>query len=185
MKEKVKRKVAGKTVFVSVCILIAVVVTGVCLIASLGGKGSQSADVTWSSLSSVRVDIGRLVTNRNFSVAADSNLVKADLTLQGPYFNGDEFVLPLKGRATYEKKAFDCRLELRAPVRFKVGEIYAGELRLGRFSAYDIDLAKAEKFVSASLFGELKDKVVISPLAVDKDFKAIHRINNDFIEFEK
>lgn len=185
MKENEKRKGLRKTVFVSVCILVAVVVAGVCLIASLSGNGSQPNDATWSSLSSVRVDIGKLVTNRNFSVAADSNLVKADLTLQGMYFNEGDFVLPLKGRATYEKEAFDCYLELRAPVRFKVGEIYAGEMRLGRFAAYDINLANAEKFVSASLFGALKQKVEVLPLAVDKGFKAIHRINNDFIEFEK
>lgn len=184
MKEKTKRKGLGKPVIVSVCILVAVAV-GVFLIASRRGKGAQSTVATWSSLSSVRVDIGKLVTNRNFKVVADSNIVKGDLTLQSMYFNGGDFVLPLKGRATYEDKVFDCYLELRAPVRFKVGMIYAGELRLDRFTAYDIDLAKTEKFVSASLFGALKDKVEVLPLAVDKDFKAIHRINNDFIEFEK
>ena len=58
-------------------------------------------------------------------------------------------------------------------------------MRPGAFASYGTDLGEDEKFVAATLFGMVKDKIEIAPLEVDREFKAIHSINNDFIEFEK
>ena len=185
MKEKMNKKGVRKTVIISASILIAAAVVGAYLIISGLGERLPKAEATWNSISSVRVNFSKLVTNRNFTVGAESDIVNGDLVLREPYFNENDFVLPFKGRVKCEKDVFDCSLDVRAPVRFKIGEVYAGELRLGGFSTYDFNLGANEKFVAATLFGLIKDRIVIQKLGVDKDFKAIHRINNDFIEFEK
>lgn len=126
-----------------------------------------------------------MVTNRIISVGAEGDPVKADLSMKEMYFNEGDFVLPFNGRVSCSKGTADCSIEVRAPVRFETGRIYAGELRLGSFASHCLDLGQDEKFVAATLFAMAKGKIEILPLEVDRDFKAIHSINNDFIEFEK
>ena len=58
-------------------------------------------------------------------------------------------------------------------------------MKLGTFAPHGIELGQDKKYVAAMLFEMVKSKLDILPFEVDRDFKAIHSINNDFIEFEK
>lgn len=170
---------------VPVCILVAVVTASVYLIARDRNVDSGLVKATWSSISNVRVDFGSLVTNRNYNVGSAAAPVKAELMLKEMYFHENDFVLPFSGRVSCSEGTFDCSMEIRAAVRFVPGKVNAGDLRLGAFSSHGCNLGTDEKFVAATLFGMVKDRIEIRSLEVDKAFKAIHSINNDFIEFEK
>lgn len=170
---------------VSVCILVAVVAASAYLIARGRNDDSEHVKATWSSISNVRVDFSSLVTNRNYNVGSAADPVKAELLLKEMYFHENDFVLPFTGRVSCSKGKFDCSMEIRAAVRFEPGEVNAGALRLGAFRSHGHNLGADEKFVAATLFGMVKDRIEIRSLEVDKAFKAVHSINNDFIEFEK
>lgn len=185
MKKRIRTRASRTFIAVSVCIVGIVVVASLFLISRAGRNSSFQKQATWNSISSVRVDFGAMVTNRSISVGMEGDPVKAELTVREMYFNENDFVLPFNGRVSCSKGTTDCSIEVRAPVRFETGRIYAGELRLGSFASHGLDLGQDEKFVAATLFAMAKGKVEILPLEVDRDFKAIHSINNDFIEFEK
>ena len=182
-----KRQTRASRTFiaVSVCIVATVVAASLFLILRSGRFGSSQPQATWSSISSVRIDFDAMVTNRNITVGSEVDPVKAELSMKEMYFNESDFVLPFNGRVSCSKGMANCSIEIRAPVRFEKGRIYAGELKLGAFVSHDLDLGQDEKFVAATLFTMAKSKLEILPLEVDRDFIAIHSINNDFIEFEK
>lgn len=170
---------------VSVCILVAVAAASAYLIARDRNVDPWLVKATWSSISNVRVDFSSLVTNRNYNVGSAADPVKAELLLKEMYFHENDFVLPFTGRVSCSKGKFDCSMEIRAAVRFEPGEVNAGALRLGAFRSHGHNLGADEKFIAATLFGMVKDRIEIRSLEVDKAFKAVHSINNDFIEFEK
>lgn len=182
MKKRKRRLILA----VSACALVAVTAVLASLIMRNGlNVGSRQATATWSSISNVRVDFGALVTNRDFNVGSASDPVKAEMSLKEMYFHDNDFVLPLAGRMSCSRGTFDCSLVIRAAVGFEPGKVYAGNLRLGEFSSHGHDLGVDEKFLAATLFRMVADKITIRHLGVDRAFKAIHSINNDFIEFEK
>ncbi len=183
--KKRKTRASRKFMVVSICVLVGVAVTSAILTIRARNADSSKGQAKWSSISNVRVDFGAMVTNRIFSVGLEGDPVKAELVMKEMYFHEKDFVLPFRGRVSCSRGTAYCSMEVRAPVRFERGRIYAGELRPGAFASYGTDLGEDEKFVAATLFGMVKDKIEIAPLEVDREFKAIHSINNDFIEFEK
>ena len=185
MKKRRRTRASRTFIAVSVCIVAAVAAASLYLISRAGRTGSSQPQATWNSISSVRVDFGAMVTNRNIAVGAEGDPVKAELSMKEMYFNENDFVLPFDGRMSCSKGTTDCSIEVRAPVRFETGRIYAGELRLGAFASHGLDLGQDEKFVAATLFAMVKGRIEIMPLDLDANFNAIHSINNDFVEFEK
>lgn len=185
MMKRIRTRASRTYIAVSVCIIAVVTAASLYLMSKAGRSDSSQSQATWNSISSVRVDFGAMVTNRIITVGMEGDPVKAELSMKEMYFNENDFVLPFNGRVSCSKGTTDCSIEVRAPVRFETGRIYAGELRLGSFASHGLDLWQDEKFVAATLFAMVKGKIEIRPLEVDRDFKAIHSINNDFIEFEK
>lgn len=161
---------------VSVCILVAVAAASAYLIARDRNVDPWLVKATWSSISNVRVDFSSLVTNRNYNVGSAADPVKAELLLKEMYFHENDFVLPFTGRVSCSKGKFDCSMEIRAAVRFEPGEVNAGALRLGAFRSHGHNLGADEKFIAATLFGMVKDRIEIRSLEVDKAFKAVHSI---------
>lgn len=182
MKKRRQTRVSRTFIAVSVCIVVAVAIASLYLKSKAGHTSPQAK---WESISSVRIDFDAMVTNRNITVGAEGDPVKAELSMKEMYLNEDDFVLPFNGRVSCLRGRTDCSLEVRAPVRFEPGRVYAGQLRLGAFASHGLDLGEDEKFIVATLFAGLKGCVEILPLEVDRKFKAIHAISNDFIEFEK
>jgi len=185
MKKRRQTKASRTFIAVSVCIVATVVAASLFMILRAGRGESSQPQATWSSISSVRIDFDAMVTNRNITVGAEVDPVMAELSMKEMYFNENDFVLPFNGRVSCSKGTANCSIEVRAPVCFEKGRIHAGELKLGAFVSHDFDLGQDEKFVAATLFAMIKGKIEILPLEVDRDFKAVHAINNDFIEFEK
>ena len=187
MNEKKTKTTQTRTLILaaSTCVLVCVVAASIILgIRVRNGKLSHG-QATWNSISNVHVDFSAMVTNHIFLVGGEGEAVQACLTLKEMYFHENDFVLPFRGRVSCSKGTADCSMEARAPVRFEQGKVYAGELRPSAFASHGLDLGTDEKFVAATLFMRIKEKIDILPLKVDNDFKAIHAIYNDFIEFEK
>lgn len=182
---KKRIRVLRRFIAVSTCILVGVAATSVFLVIRTWNANSSQGQVKSHNISNVRIDFSAMVTNRNFTVGSEGDPVRAELTLKEMYFHENDFVLPLKGRVLCSTGITDCSMEIRAPVRFEQGSVYAGELRPAAFVSHGLDLGTDENFVAATLFEMVKGKIDILPLEVDGEFKAIHSINNDFIEFEK
>lgn len=178
----VRHKIKAKPmpITVAVCAFVAMVMVLIYLTSSVSQRSAK-----WSSISSVRVDFNLMVTNRVFILETKGDAVKAELQLKEMYFYENDFVFPFRGRLSCSKGTTDCSMEVRAPVRFEPGEVYAGDLQLSAFTSHGLDLGTDKEFVAATLFMRVKEKLDILPFKVDKDFKAIHAIYNDFIEFEK
>ena len=184
--KKWRRTRASRTFIVfSVAIGIAATALSVYLISRPRRENATLRQATWHSISSARIDFGAMVTNRSYSVGSVGDPVSARLVLNEIYFHDNDFIFPFSGRVSCPRGVGDCSLEIRASVRFENGRIYAGELKLGTFAPHGIELGQDKKYVAAMLFEMVKSKLDILPFEVDRDFKAIHSINNDFIEFEK
>lgn len=181
MKKGSKRTLATAVI----CLLLAIAASSIYFVMRNRDAASERANAEWNSITSVRIDFRALVTNRVIAVGSAADAVKAHLQLREMYFHEGDFVLPFTGHVTWPKGAFDCSLQIRAPVRFEQGRVFAGEFRLGLFRPHDHALGADEKFVAATLFGMVKDRIEIQTLEVDRAFKAVHSIYNDFIEFEK
>ena len=184
-KKRRRPRASRKFIAASMCVLIGVAAASAFLVIRSRNANSPQGQAKWNSISNVRIDFSTMVTNREFTVGSEGDPVKAELGLKEMYFHENDFVLPFKGRVSCSAGTADCSMEIRAPVRFEQGRVYAGELRPATFASHGLDLGADEKFVAATLFGMVKGKIEILPLEVDREFKAIHSINNDFIEFEK
>ena len=184
--KKWRRTRASRTLIVfSISIGIVATAASAYLISRQSRENTTLRQATWNSISSARIDFGAMVTNRSYSVGAPGDPVSAELALKEMYFHENEFILPFNGRVSCSKGTGGCTMEIKAPVLFERGKIYAGELKLGTFTSQGIELGQDKKYVAAMLFEMVKSKLDILPFEVDRDFKAIHSINNDFIEFEK
>ena len=184
-KKKKRTRASRKFVAASICVLVATATASVILAIRARSENSSLRQAKWNSISNVHIDFNKMVTNRNFTVGSEGDPVRAELALKEMYFHENDFVLPLRGRMSCSAGSTDCSMDVRAPVRFDQGRVYAGELRPASFAAHELDLGTDEKFVAATLFSMVKSRIEILPLEVDKEFKAVHSINNDFIEFEK
>ena len=184
-KKQSRTKVSRIFIASSICVIVGAAAAFVFLALWARNTELSKEQAKWSSISNVWVDFGSMVTNRSFSVGSEGDPVKAELAVREMYFHENDVVIPLKGRLSCSRGTTDCSMEIRAPVRFEQGKIYAGEMRPAAFASHGLDLGTDEKFVAATLFGMVKGKIDILPLEVDREFKAIHSINNDFIEFEK
>lgn len=183
--EQSQKRTSRITPVTIVCVIVGVVVLSAILAIWAWNARMPQRKPPWNSISNVLVDFSEMVTNRVFAVGADGDAVKADLRLKDMYFFENDFVFSLVGKVSCSRGTADCSMDVRAPVRFEQGKIFAGEMRLVAFAPRGLDLGEDEKFVAATLFEKVKGKIDVTPLKVDDEYKAIHSINNDFIEFEK